>query len=65
MRELGAGAHPDEQALWARLLTGEKPRYAGSALGIPPRRIRYLCEKWARRGLYDWRVVVDLGWPTR
>lgn len=40
------------------------PREAGAALGIPPNRVRYYCEKWARRGEYDWGVCVDTGWPT-
>lgn len=59
------GARPDELALWHALLAGEKPRYAGRRLGIPRRRVAYLCGKWARHGDYDWGVVIDLGWPTQ
>ncbi len=54
----------DEKALWAALLTGEQPRYAGRRLGVPPRRVEYLCEKWARKGAYEYGVVHDLGWLT-
>lgn len=55
----------DERALWAALLAGEQPRTAGHRLGIHPNRVRYLCEKWARRGIYDYGVSHDLGWVER
>ena len=55
---------PDEQALWDRVGLGETPRVAGHELGIPPKRVQYLCTKWARKGSYDYGVSVDLGWPT-
>lgn len=60
---------PDERALWAAIQHREQgmnvsPRAAGRRLGIHPRRVEYLCEKWARLGIYDWGVVCDLGWPT-
>ena len=57
-----SGAKPDELALWAALEAGEWPRDAGHRLGIPPRRVNYLCEKWSRQGIYDYGVVCDLGW---
>lgn len=56
------GAKPDEMALWAALVAGEWPRTAGPRLGIPSRRVWYLCEKWARQGIYDYGVSCDLGW---
>lgn len=60
---LGEGARDDERALYAALLDGELPRYAGHRLGIPPARTEYLCLKWARKRIYDYGVVCDLGWP--
>lgn len=56
------GVKPDEQALWNALLAGEQPRYAGERLGIAPRRVEYLCLKWARKRVYSYGVVHDLGW---
>lgn len=56
---------PDERALWEAVLRGEKPRQAGRDLGIPHRRVWYLCAKWSRLGIYEWGVTIDLGWPTR
>ncbi len=56
---------PDEVALWARVLAGETPRLAGEALSIPPKRVDFLCGKWARQGIYDYGVCVDLGWVKR
>lgn len=53
----------DEKALWARVEAGELPRYAGQALGIPSKRVAYLCEKWSRQGRYNYGVSVDMGWP--
>lgn len=59
---------PDELALWNAF--GEDPeqhvwpRYAGIALNMPPRRVQYLCEKWARQGIYDYGVACDLGWKV-
>lgn len=60
---LSDGAKPDEVALWAALEQGEWPRYAGQRLGIPRKRVDYLCEKWADKGIYDYGVTCDLGWP--
>ena len=60
---LGAGAKPDEVALWDALIAGEWPRDAGRRLGIPEGRVRYLCHKWGDRGIYDWGTTYDLGWP--
>ena len=56
------GAKPDELALWQALEQGEWPRDAGHRLGIPPNRVEYLCNKWARQRIYDYGVVHDLGW---
>jgi hypothetical protein len=60
----GMPKREDEQALWAALMTGEQPRYAGRRLGMPPRRVEYLCNKWADKGVYEYGVVYDLGWAT-
>jgi hypothetical protein len=58
-------AKPDEAALWAALLAGEWPRDAGARLGIPPKRVLYLCHKWADKNVYDYGVSADLGWVNR
>jgi hypothetical protein len=55
-------ARSDERALWAAVVSGEWPREAGARLGIPHRRVVYLCSKWGRRGIYDWGVCIDIGW---
>jgi hypothetical protein len=60
-----AGAKPDEHELWAALLAGETPRAAGQRLGIPHRRVVYICEKWSRQRIYNYGVTADLGWPER
>lgn len=56
----------DEAALWAAFGTdGEPhqwPRDAAAALGIPTGRAEYLCEKWARKGVYEYGVAAQLGW---
>lgn len=52
----------DELELWAALVLGEKPRYAGRRLGIPDNRLRYICEKWTLKRWYNYGVVYDLGW---
>ena len=62
-REVAAVKKPDEVALWAAVLAGERPRDAGARLGIHPKRVRGLCEKWASAGIYDYGVSADLGWP--
>ena len=57
----------DESKLWLSFglnTEHETPRAAGRALGIPPRRVEYLCEKWARKGWYDYGVAADLGWKN-
>ena len=56
---------PDELALWEALLAGESPRDAGERLGVPPKRVLYLCHKWADQGDYDYGVAADLGWVSR
>lgn len=55
---------PDENKLWEAVLTGKSPRDAGKKLGIHPKRVDSLCEKWARQGKYDYGVCCDLGWPV-
>ena len=53
----------DEELLWASFPEQYKyPRDAGKELGIPPKRVAYLCAKWAKQGVYEYGVTVDLGW---
>lgn len=49
--------------MWAAVMGGEKPRDAGTRLGIHPKRVYSLCLKWASQGKYEYGVCVDLGWP--
>lgn len=63
----GGGTPPgkDETDLW--MLVSEydtKPRYGAAIMGMHPRRLEYLCHKWARQGRYDYGTVHDLGWPV-
>jgi hypothetical protein len=56
---------PDERRLWQAVLTGERPRDAGQRLGMHPKRVVAICEKWTRRRIYDYGVSPDLGWAER
>lgn len=38
------------------------PREVGAELGIPWKRVAYLCGKWDDKGWYEYGVCVDLGW---
>jgi hypothetical protein len=60
---LSEGARQDERDLWDRVIAGQWPREAGIALGIPRKRVEYLCEKWTSKRIYDYGVSCDLGWP--
>lgn len=61
---------PDEKEfLLALFVEAEKPlmvrkptREVGAGVGIPPRRVAYICEKWSRKGWYNYGVSVDMGW---
>lgn len=57
----------DEKALWE--MFGNKsfptPREAARHLGIPSKRVDYLCRKWGKQNLYDWGTSVDLGWKIK
>jgi hypothetical protein len=66
MKGLGEGAKPDERQLWEAVLSGEWARNAGKRLGIHPKRVQALCEKWSVRRIYSYGVTCDLGWaePT-
>jgi hypothetical protein len=64
MDRLREGAKADEQDLWRATLAGVTPRTAGWWFDIPRRRVEYLCGKWGRRGIYEWGVSIDLGWPS-
>lgn len=35
-----------------------------SALGIPEKRAAYICDKWERKGWYDYGTNVLAGWLT-
>jgi hypothetical protein len=37
-------------------------RELGQQLGIAPKRVCYLCEKWTLQGIYNYGVSCDLGW---
>lgn len=54
----------DEQALREAVLKGELPRAAGERLGIPSKRVVYLCIKWSGQGWYDYGVAPDCGFLT-
>jgi hypothetical protein len=60
--------HQDERDLWNEFGVGAShrtPRDAGIALGIPRKRVDYLCHKWSRQRRYDYGVCVDLGWKVK
>lgn len=55
----------DEVELWNSFGCGtphEWPRDAAAAMGMPWRRLQYLCEKWASQGVYDYGTSCDMGW---
>ena len=55
----------DERDLWAAFgdaAAYRTPRGAGIALGIPNKRVEYLCHKWTKAGIYNWGVSIDMGW---
>lgn len=64
LNSISAGAHRDERALWTLVVSGLTPRAAGNLLDVHTKRVAYLCKKWARAGIYDYGVTVDLGQPT-
>ncbi|HEY4261838.1 MAG TPA: hypothetical protein VGM98_16830 [Schlesneria sp.] len=39
-------------------------RELGNRLGIHPKRVVAMCEKWIRQGWYDCGVSADLGWVS-
>lgn len=55
---------PDALALLLAVAAGERPRDAGERLGIHPKRVAPLCERWAAKGWYDYGVNATLGWLT-
>jgi hypothetical protein len=66
---------PDEHELLKRLQSeglaafghtgrGKFPRAIGTELGIHPKRVSYLCQKWDGKGWYDYGICDDLGWLT-
>lgn len=40
------------------------PREIAMELGIPVKRASYICEKWTKKGWYDYGVNVLAGWLT-
>lgn len=52
----------EEMSLWSALRQHVPPRVAGQRMGMDPSRVVEICERWAERGIYDYGVVVDLGW---
>jgi hypothetical protein len=57
-------AKDDETLLWESFpdSIAQTPRDAGKILGIPAKRVCYLCSKWEKKGLYEYGVSIDLGW---
>lgn len=54
----------DEAKLFERLAGGAWPRDAIHELQLVPKAAWRTLEKWARKGWYEWGVVLDLGWLT-
>ena len=54
----------DEKSLLEAVAGGTSPRDLWESMGMPYKRMLYLCEKWARKGWYDYGVSADLGWIT-
>lgn len=55
----------DEAQLWQAFGSHAKyttPREAGKSLGIPTKRVEYLCRKWARNKIYNYGTTIDMGW---
>lgn len=67
---LETGAKQDERALWIimKLIRQTQSsnvldaRAVAELILMPRKRMEYILAKWARRGLYDWGVVIDRGW---
>ncbi len=55
---------PDARELLTAIASGERPREAGERIGIHPNRVAALCQKWTRRGYYDYGVSLDMGFIT-
>ena len=57
---------PDEKLLWESFGEGTTNVYPKDVpIKMPPKRMRYLCEKWAAKGIYEWGVIYDLGWKVK
>ncbi len=68
-RHFGGGTHfnmssEDEKSLASKILGGVTPREAISILGLNHKAAWRTLEKWSRKSLYDYGVVLDLGWFT-
>ena len=61
---------PDEAELLRRMKEGMSlprgkrpwPRQIAQEIGMHPKRLWSICEKWARKGFYEYGVSCDLGW---
>lgn len=52
----------DEADAIQAMLAGGNPRDIAKDLGIPLKRMAYLCAKWSRQGWYEWGVNILRGW---
>jgi hypothetical protein len=43
---------------------GKVPRDIAREMGMNPKRAAYLCDKWDRKGWYEYGVNVMCGWLT-
>jgi len=59
-------AKNDETMLWEAFpdKIAKHPRDAARVLGLAPKRVCYLCKKWAKQGVYEYGTSIDLGWKT-
>lgn len=58
---------PDEIALYKVICNRrfhETIRDAIDTIDIPPKRVRYILNKWADKNWYDYGIDLDLGWMT-
>jgi hypothetical protein len=52
------------EALRSRHAMRPTVRQVAAELGIPRKRAAYICDKWTRKGWYDYGVSVLAGWLT-
>jgi len=65
---MGQRLKDDEKALLATFSKaheqGVMMRQLGQAIGMPEKRMQFICYKWGDKDIYDWGVCWDLGWLT-